>query len=88
MKKRTTTVSDLLVCSTLIYLAQTRSPDDDRYSRRHAVRGDYDYTLAPPPAQPLLQMHALGRAVRAVRAARCGFIGVLYESCLSSELWE
>lgn len=23
-------------------------------SRRHAVRGDYDYTLAPPPAQPLL----------------------------------
>ena len=68
MKKRTTV--SVTPCSSLIYREQARSPDDDRYSRRHAVWGNYDYTLSSPPAQPLLQMHALGRAVRAGTACR------------------
>jgi hypothetical protein len=38
------TIVSCPLCSVLIYLAPARSPDRDCYSRRHAVRGDYDYT--------------------------------------------
>lgn len=74
-------------CRTLIYLT-SHQPGlliVAAISRRHAVRGDYDYTSLRHLRSHFCTMHALGRAVR---AARCVSIGTLYESCPLSELWE